>query len=133
MDKYAQKMVNSEYSVEMTRQTIVGGLKGYERLLSLSKDHQNPKWKPLHLAAKWNSRNRRIAKQLSKTNWFKEKTEVDPSASSHQEDSKWSFSIHKDGKGPEVGHRIQEDPETETAADDQMDGKEDKNVGNKRY
>ena len=104
----------------MTRQTIVGGLKGYERLLSLSKDHQNPRWKPLHLAAKWNSRNRRIAKQLSKTNWFKEKTEVDPPVSSHQEDSKWSFSIHKDGKGPEVGPQVQEEQETQTSAEYQM-------------
>ena len=27
VDKYDQKMINSEYSVDMTRQTIVGGLK----------------------------------------------------------------------------------------------------------
>ena len=61
---------------------IVGGLKGYERLLSLSKDLNNPKWKPLHMAASWNSRNRRIAKQRSKTNWYKGKEEVEPPTTS---------------------------------------------------
>ena len=69
IDKYAQKLINSEYSLEHTREFIVGGLKGYERLLSLSKDVNNPKWKPLHMAAGWNSRNRRVAKQRAKTNW----------------------------------------------------------------
>ena len=39
---YAQKLINSEYSLEETRDIIVGGLKGYERLLSLSKDTGNP-------------------------------------------------------------------------------------------
>ena len=43
---YAQKLINSEYSLEETRDIIVGGLKGYERLLSLSKDTGNPRWKP---------------------------------------------------------------------------------------
>ena len=114
VDKYAQKMVNSEYSVEMTRQTIVGGLKGYERLLSLSKDHQNPRWKPLHLAAKWNSRNRRISKQLSNTNWYKEKTEVDSPVSRNYEELKCGFSIHKDGKAPEEKLLVQDEPENPT-------------------
>ena len=40
----------------------MGGLKGYERLLSLSKDRINPKWKPLHMTARWDGNNRRIAK-----------------------------------------------------------------------
>ena len=101
VDNYAQKMINSEYSLDLTRQTIVGGLKGYERLLSLSKDLGHPKWKPLHLAAKWNPRNRRIAKQLAKTNWYKEKSEVEPPNPSRQEDRCAKFSIHKDGLGPE--------------------------------
>ena len=30
VDKYAQKMLNSEYSVEETRSVIIAGLKGYE-------------------------------------------------------------------------------------------------------
>ena len=82
VDKYAQKLINSEYSLDHTREFIVGGLKGYERLLSLSKDLNNPKWKPLHMAASWNSRNRRIAKQRSKTNWYKGKEEVEPPTTS---------------------------------------------------
>ena len=43
IDKYAQKLINSEYSMEQTRNAIIGGLKGYERLLSLSKDLNNPR------------------------------------------------------------------------------------------
>ena len=31
VDKYARKLINSEYSVEYTRSVIVGGLKGYEQ------------------------------------------------------------------------------------------------------
>ena len=53
-------------------------MKGYERLLSLSKDTENPRLKPLHLAANWNSRNRTTAKMLSKTNWFKGKSVLEP-------------------------------------------------------
>ena len=66
IDKYAGKLLNSEYPLDQTRNIIIGGLKGYERLLSLSRDIENPKWKPLHLSAGWNSRNRRIAKLRSK-------------------------------------------------------------------
>ena len=78
VDGYAQKLVNSEYSVEETRKVIIGGLKGYERLLSLSKDMTNPRWKPLHMAGSWNARNRRMAKLRSRDNWYKGKTEIDP-------------------------------------------------------
>ena len=34
IDKYAVKLMNSEYTLEQTRNIIIGGLKGYERLLS---------------------------------------------------------------------------------------------------
>ena len=68
VDKYAEKLLNSEYSLVQTRTFIIGGLKGYKRLRSLSGDVENPKWKPLHMAASWNSRNRRIAKQRAKPN-----------------------------------------------------------------
>ena len=51
IDKYAEKLLNSEYPLDQTRNIIIGGLKGYERLLSLSRDTKNPKWKPLHLPA----------------------------------------------------------------------------------
>ena len=96
VDKYAKKLINSEYSLEYTRNAIVGGLKGYERLLSLSKDVKNPRWKPLHMPASWNARNRRVAKMSAKTSWYKGKKEVElPSSqlegndepSSHQDES----------------------------------------------
>ena len=62
VDDYVQKLVNSEYKVEEARSIIIGGLKGYERLLSLSKDKDYVKWKPLYMAGNWNGRNRRMAK-----------------------------------------------------------------------
>merc|ERR1711940_508845 len=34
IDKYAVKLMNSEYPLEEARNIIIGGLKGYERLLS---------------------------------------------------------------------------------------------------
>ena len=78
VDKYTDKLMNSEYPLDQTRNILIGGLKGYERLLSLSLDTKNPKWKPLHMSATWNVRNRRIAKQRSKTSWYKGKQEVEP-------------------------------------------------------
>ena len=69
VDDYVQKLVNSEYNMEEARNIVVGGLKGYERLLSLSKDKENVKWKPLHMAGSWNGRNRRMAKLRSRDNW----------------------------------------------------------------
>ena len=54
IDNYSQKLVNSEYTVEETKNMIIGDLKGYEQLLSLSKS--NPKWKPLHMAGTWNQK-----------------------------------------------------------------------------
>ena len=63
---------------------MIGGLKGYERLLSLSKDKENIKWKPLHMAGNWNGRNRRMAKLRAKNNWFKGKQEIDPPAEQTQ-------------------------------------------------
>ena len=43
VDSYAEKLMNSEYPLDQTRNIIIGGLKGYERLLSLSMDKKNPK------------------------------------------------------------------------------------------
>ena len=53
VDDYTQKLINSEYSVEQARQVVIGGLKGYERLLSLSKDTENSRWKPPPPSGSW--------------------------------------------------------------------------------
>ena len=66
VDSYAQKLINSEYGLASTRGFVIGGLKGYERLLSLSKDFNNPRWKPLHVASNWNLKNRRTEKMVVK-------------------------------------------------------------------
>ena len=95
-DKYAQKLINSEYSLEQTRNAIIGGLNGYERLLSLSKDLNNPRWKPLHLSAGWNFKNRRVAKLRTKNNWYRGRTEVEHPTDPKQEQKASKFSIHQE-------------------------------------
>ena len=47
----------------------------YERMLSQSLDKHSPRWKPLHVPASYKSMDRRIAKQMAKTNWFKSREE----------------------------------------------------------
>ena len=75
VDKYATKLVNSEYSITTTRKIISGGLKGYERMLSGSMNKLEPGWKPLHMPASFKSKERRTAKMLAKANWFKSRQE----------------------------------------------------------
>ena len=83
-----------------------------ERLLSLSKDVNNPKWKPLNMSAGLNSRNRRVAKQRTKNNWYKGKTEVEPPTPPEMKAK--GFSIHREqGEHPiqeEAGHAEQSSP-----------------------
>ena len=93
--------------MEQARQIVIGGLKGYERLLSLSRDTGNPRWKPLHLAAGYNSRNRRNAKMRTKTNWYKGKPEVEQPRNARRELAATKFSIHREDK-QEAGSSQQE-------------------------
>ena len=52
------------------------------------------------MSASWNSRNRRLAKQLSKSSWYKGKTEVEPpSPSSHQGGRSNQEDVNKDMGG----------------------------------
>ena len=75
IDDYARKLINSEYDLAMTRRIIVGGLKGYERMLSGSLNKDSPGWKPLHLPTSYKAKERRISKMMAKTNWFKSREE----------------------------------------------------------
>ena len=102
IDKYATKLMNSEYPLDQTRNIIIGGLKGYERLLSLSLDTENPKWKPLHMAAGWNEKNRRIAKQRAKNEWYKGRTEVEPPARVSSQDE--GVGGGQTASGEQTGH-----------------------------
>ena len=44
-----------------------------ERLLSLSKDLENPRWKPLHKSRGWNARNRRLKDTVKVPEGWKKK------------------------------------------------------------
>ena len=68
-------------------------------MLSLSKDVKNPKWKPLHMPASWNARNRRVAKMSAKTTWYKGKREVEPPATTSQEEEMMNLSSHQEEAG----------------------------------
>ena len=77
VDDYAQKLINSGFKLEQTRNILVGGLTGYERKLALSRDTKNPKWKPLYQPASFNAQARRRTKLLGKSNWFERGREED--------------------------------------------------------
>ena len=68
IDNYTRKLINSEYDLEV-------GLKGYERMLSVSLDKDSPSWKPLHLPTSYKAKERRVVKMMAKTNWFKSREE----------------------------------------------------------
>ena len=55
----------------------------------------------LSIIIEWN---RRIAKQRSKTSWYKGKAEVEPPTSIQEEEKNCEFSIHKEGKHQETAH-----------------------------
>ena len=71
VEEYAQKLINSGFKLDQTRNILVGGLTGYERKLALSRDSKNPRWKPLHQTASFNAQARRRTKLIGKSNWFK--------------------------------------------------------------
>ena len=77
IDVYGKKLVNSGYSLDQSRKFIISGLTGYERRLALSKDLENPKWRPLHEGAGYNAKARRTKKMTAKTNWFKRSRDND--------------------------------------------------------
>ena len=56
---------------------MISGLTGYERRLALSKDFENPKWRPLHEGAGYNAKARRTKKMTAKTYWFKRNRDKD--------------------------------------------------------
>ena len=68
MDEYAQKLLNSGYTIEVTRKIIVAGLKGYEKKLMNSK---KPGGKKLLRSAIESYKGRTRKKLLGKTEWFK--------------------------------------------------------------
>ena len=70
VDEYGQKLLNSGYSLEVTRRIIVAGLKGYERKLMNSR---KPGGKKLLRTAKESYEGRVRKKLMAKTNWFKKR------------------------------------------------------------
>ena len=84
IDDYAMKVVNSGYGLKQTRNIVVGGLKGYERKLELSRNKANPKWRPLHQGDDYNVSGRHKKKILAKTSWFKRKRDEEDEGEGRQ-------------------------------------------------
>ena len=63
--------------------------------MTLSKDRNNPKVKPLHMAGSWNSKNRRMTTLIARDSWFKGSQEVEPPGS------------QKDGKPEDSSRRME--------------------------
>ena len=79
VDTYCQKLTDSGYQHDQVKRVIVGGLTGYERRRGLSLlDPSHKKFRPLHESRKYNARGRRIAKLMSKQNWYKRKPDDSP-------------------------------------------------------
>ena len=79
VDEYCQKLSDSGYQVDQVKKVVTGGLTGYERRRNLSMlDISDRKYLPLHESRKHNAKGRRIAKMMSKQNWFKRKPEDSP-------------------------------------------------------
>ena len=69
VDMYAQKLLNSGYSLEKTREIIIRWIKGYESKVARCKKDKIP----LRRTAGESSFLRSRKKLLGKSNWFKEK------------------------------------------------------------
>ena len=93
--------------MDETRDVIIGGMKGCERLLSLSKDIGYLRWKPLHMAGEFNSRN----KMRSKGTWFKGRKEVDPPSMQDRMSGEGSSGRLDMEEEEKLGIGIPEDPE----------------------
>jgi hypothetical protein len=111
---YTQKLINSGYGLEQTRNIIVAGLKGYERKLKLSRDLTNPRWKPLHVPTSFNATARRHQKLLAKGNWFKKRKssedEEDQPEQSSSPAERRCLSVSRNGENSRVSsQQCQED------------------------
>ena len=132
IDNYCQKLTDSGYQHDQVRKVVTGGLTGYERRRGLSMlDSTDRKFRPLHESRTHNAKNRRIAKMMSKQNWFKKKPE-DPEESPSKKrriDLKDARSMEtlpedwmtfqKDWKGPREGMHGPDSGRTSDDIDDQ--------------
>ena len=71
LDKFAQKLINSGYSMEQAKNITVAGLKGYQKAL----DKATKEGRSIHISAAEGAASRNQKKLLSKTQWFKEKSD----------------------------------------------------------
>ena len=97
LDNFSQNMTNSGWSTEKTRDIIIAGLKGYEKMVALDKLPLEGGHKPLHESAAYSSGARARKKLTQKSTWFKDKKRED--------NKQWGA---EDNKEPMVGGKDME-------------------------
>ena len=70
VDDFAQKLINSGYSIPSSRKIVIAGLKGYEKKVYNSKKEGGRK---LRRTAKESNVTRQQKKMTAKTEWFRER------------------------------------------------------------
>ena len=74
LEKFRQKMVNSNHTQNFTRAIITAGIISYTAKLRNSLlEQENPRHRPLHLSTKYQEVKRWKMKMMARENWYKDK------------------------------------------------------------
>ena len=92
VDGYARKLLQSGYSKEQTRKIIKNGIKGFEG----RRRSRAAKGAPMRSTAKKSSRTRLVKKLLSKTNWYRKRSNKDVAGSNNTNSRKGAMSNEKE-------------------------------------
>ena len=109
LDRFAQKMMNSGYGLKQIRRVILGGIKGYEKMVKKSKEGG----RSLHRSSGESSTARARKKLTEKSEWFRKSDQTDQESTEEEVDKsldKWL----KAGKGKKDGKAQEKLPEIET-------------------
>ena len=99
LDNFAQKMKNSGYGLLQIRRVILGGIKGYEKMVKKSKAGG----RSLHRSSGESSAARTRKKLTGKSEWFRKADQTGKEADEEEDKSldKWRKAGKKDGKETE--------------------------------
>ena len=90
LSTFAQKLVNSGFSVPSAQIILVHGVLRYVEIVKNSRlPETNPRFKPLHFNREFNSLERKLQKYLAKSNWY----------SSEKSGSNWRSKLPVEWKG----------------------------------
>ena len=97
LDRFAQKMMNSGYGLKQIRRVILGGIKGYEKMVKRSKQGG----RKLHRSSGESSQARARKKLTEKSEWFRKSDKTDKDDSEEEDDRSLDRWL-KDGQSQRV-------------------------------